>query len=77
MYKKRSIRVMADRALFCYRWSMKTINQQDYIKRLVAVGLRPADAAVLVNDFWRELDFDGLDAYCAELERLHVAAVSK
>lgn len=68
---------MENRALFCYRWSMKTTCTQDYIDRLTAVGVRMDDATVLVNDFLRELDWDGLADYCAELERLHVAAVSK
>lgn len=43
---------------------------QDYIDRLIRAGMRPDDAAVLVMDFMRELDFDGLHEYVAEFEAL-------
>ena len=43
---------------------------QDYIDRLIAAGMRPDDATVLVMDFCRELDFDGLEDYVANYEAL-------
>lgn len=46
----------------------------EYVDRLCACGLRKDDAWVLVTDFLRELDFDGLAEYVKELERLHVLA---
>lgn len=51
---------------------------QDYIDRLVACRVRIDDATVIVNDFLREQDWDGLAEYVAELERLHgLAEVSQ
>lgn len=50
---------------------------QHYIDRLRAAGLHEDDAAVIVNDFLRDLDFEGLSDYCAELERLHKKDVAK
>ena len=43
---------------------------QEYIDRLTQAGMRPDDATVLVMDFMRELDFDGLEEYVAEYEAL-------
>lgn len=51
----------------CYR-------TQEYIARLRAVGIRLDDATVLINDFLREQDWDGLAEYVVELERLHGVA---
>lgn len=49
---------------------------QDYIDRLTNCGVRLDDAMVIVSDFARDLDFNGLAEYVAELERLHgLAAV--
>ncbi len=42
----------------------------DYVERLCAAGMRLDDAVVLVNDFQRELDWDGLADYVEEYERL-------
>lgn len=53
---------------------MKTTTEKDYIDRITATGVQLDDATVLVNDFLRELDWDGLSDYCAELERLHKLA---
>lgn len=52
---------------------------QNYIDRLTDCGVRLDDAMVIVNDFLRDgQDWDGLAAYCAELERLHgLAEVSE
>lgn len=43
---------------------------QDYIDRLLACGVRLDNAMVIVNDFMRELDFDGLADFCARLENV-------
>ncbi len=42
----------------------------DYVERLCAAGMRLDDACLLVSDFRRELDFDGLEEYVKEYERL-------
>ena len=42
--------------------------KKNYIDRLIAAGIRPDDAFVIVNDFWRELDFDGLEDYVQIME---------
>lgn len=47
----------------------------EYIARLIACRFRVDNAIVVVNDFMRELDFDGLAAYVTETERLHGVAV--
>lgn len=49
-------------------------GSQNYIARLTACGMRIDNAVVLINDFLRELDFDGLADYCKELERTHELA---
>ena len=41
-----------------------------YIERLCAAGMRLDDATILVQDFERDLDFDGLEDYVKEYERL-------
>lgn len=43
----------------------------DYIDRLTSCGVRIDHALVIVNDFLRELDFEGLENYCTELEMLY------
>lgn len=35
----------------------------DYINELCACGMRVDDAYTVVNDFFRELDIDGLEDY--------------
>lgn len=42
----------------------------DYVAKLVSCGMRIDDAMVLVKDFERELDFDGLADYVNEYENL-------
>lgn len=44
---------------------------QEYIDRLCLCGIRKDDAWVLVNDFLRELDWNGLADYVNELEKVH------
>ena len=46
-------------------------EMQNYLDRLTDCGVRIDHATIIINDFLRELDFAGLDAYCTELERLH------
>ena len=43
----------------------------EYIMRLCRCGMRIDDAYTVVNDFFRELDFDGLDAYVEQYEVTH------
>ena len=49
-------------------------GSQNYIDRLTACGMRIDNALVLINDFLRDLDFDGLADCCRELERRHELA---
>lgn len=42
----------------------------DYIRRLIACGMRVDDAYTVCNDFYRELDFDGLDEYVRDYETI-------
>lgn len=42
----------------------------DYVERLCAAGMRVDDACLLVNDFSRDFDFEGLEKYAKEYERL-------
>lgn len=44
---------------------------ENYINRLRDYGIHEDDAAIIVNDFLRDLDFEGLADYCAELEQIH------
>lgn len=67
------MRDMAHETFLCYRIAMEN-NTQNYIARLRAVGMRLDNATVLVNDFLRDLDWDGLADYCATLERRHELA---
>ena len=43
---------------------------QRYVDRLCSLGLTRADAALIVRDYFKELDIDGLRAYIAELEAI-------
>ena len=43
----------------------------EYINRLCKCGMRIDDAYTVVNDFYRELDFDGLKDYVSEFEVIH------
>lgn len=43
---------------------------QDYIMRLCKCGMRIDDAYTVVNDFFRELDFDGLTDYVKQYETI-------
>lgn len=43
---------------------------QDYIMRLCKCGMRIDDAYTVVNDFFRELDFDGLAEYISQQETI-------
>ena len=43
----------------------------EYINRLCRCGMRIDDAYTVVNDFYRELDFDGLKDYISEYETIH------
>lgn len=69
------MRDVAHKAFSCYRESMKTVYMQNFIDRLFACGVCEDDATILINDFVRDRDFEGLADYCAELERIHVAAL--
>ena len=40
----------------------------EYINRLCRCGMRVDDAYTVVNDFFRELDFDGLREYVRNYE---------
>lgn len=73
MTRKSLVRDMAHRAFSLYFGRMEN-NTQNYIDRLLAVGISLDNASVLVDDFLREHDFDGLASYCAELERLNELA---
>ena len=42
----------------------------EYIMRLCKCGMRVDDAYTVVNDFCRELDFDGLKEYVSEYETI-------
>lgn len=53
------------------------IKTQEYIARLRAVGMRLDDATMLINDFMREQDWDGLVEFVIRIERLHGLAVSE
>lgn len=43
----------------------------EYINRLMACGMRVDDAYTVCNDFFRELDFDGLEEYVSQYEVIH------
>lgn len=43
----------------------------EYINRLMACGMRVDDAYTVCNDFYRELDFDGLAEYVTQYETIH------
>ena len=44
---------------------------QNYLDRLTACGVRIDHAVVIVNDFLRDLDWNGLNDYIRELEYLY------
>lgn len=50
---------------------------QNYLDRLTACGVRIDHALVIVSDFLRDLDFDGLSDYCAEMERLYAKDIEQ
>lgn len=43
----------------------------EYIRRLCACGMRVDDAYTVVDDFYRELDFEGLEDYVRSYETVH------
>ena len=43
----------------------------EYIMRLCRCGMRIDDAYTVCNDFYRELDFDGLAEYVSQYEVIH------
>ena len=44
------------------------VGFSEYIMRLCRCGMRVDDAYTVVNDFCRELDFDGLKEYVKQKE---------
>lgn len=46
-------------------------RMNEYIERLVVSGMDPNDATIIVNDFMRDSDFDGLKQYVMEYESIH------
>jgi len=44
------------------------ILMHEYIRRLTNCGMRVDDAYTVVNDFYRELDFEGLEDYVSGYE---------
>ena len=46
----------------------------EYIERLVVSGMSPNDATIIVKDFMRDFDFDGLNNYVLEFESIHSEA---
>lgn len=43
----------------------------DYVNRLCCCGMRVDDAYTVCHDFYRELDFDGLEDYVSRYEVIH------
>ena len=54
---------------FCMLIS-EVIYMQRYVDTLCSLGLTRADAAIVARDFIKELDFDGLHNYIAELQEI-------
>ena len=46
----------------------------EYIQRLVLAGMRSDDASVIVQDFFRDSDIDGLQRYVLEFETIRKEA---
>ena len=59
---------------FLYNYFRKWVNYMaefpEYVMRLCRCGMRVDDAYTVVNDFYRELDFDGLKDYVSEYETI-------
>lgn len=49
-------------------------RMNEYIERLVVSGMNPNDATIIVNDFMRDSDFDGLKQYVLEFETIRKEA---
>ena len=46
---------------------------QIYVDKLCSLGLSRGDAALIVREYFKELDIDGLRAYIAELEAIRAS----
>lgn len=46
----------------------------EYIQRLVLAGMRSDDASIIVQDFMRDSDIDGLKNYVLEFETIRKEA---
>ena len=44
---------------------------QEYLEHLIACGISYSDAIIIVSDFLRTLDWDGLDEYCRRAEAIY------
>ena len=44
---------------------------QEYLEHLIACGISYSDAVIIVSDFLRTLDWDGLDEYCRRAEAIY------
>lgn len=53
------------------------MNVKDYIERLIIAGISEDDAALIVDDYLKDLDFDGLYFYCKGVERNNVETIFK
>lgn len=50
---------------------IEVVLMNEYIDRLCRCGMRVDDAYTVCNDFYRELDFDGLKEYVKQKETIH------
>lgn len=80
MYKKSPVSVMENRALFCYRIVIKKggVNALEiHVQRLCACGYPEGIARYICMEFAREVGFDMLAEYVADVEagriKRHVA----
>lgn len=53
------------------------MNVKDYIELLTAAGISEDDAALIVDDYLKDLDFDGLSFTCQCVERKNVDTIHK
>lgn len=44
---------------------------QEYLEHLITCGIRYSDEVIIVSDFLRTLDWDGLDEYCRRAEAIY------
>lgn len=50
-------------------------SANEYVARLKNLGMQIDDAIFIVNDFLRELDFTGLNAYVGEFKQIRSEAI--